>query len=62
MAKETSTDRVNVAIAREIHTTLAHVATLLGKDLKEATEEAVQEWIKKHATAAKRKSAQLLPA
>lgn len=62
MSKETSNDRVNVALSRETHETMGHIAKLLGKSLQEAAEEAAQDWNRKNASAARKKSNQLLPA
>lgn len=62
MGKETSNDRVNVALSRDTHAALVNIARLLGKNLQDAAEEAVQDWNRKNASAARKKVSQLMPA
>jgi hypothetical protein len=53
-------DRVTIAVSRETHEAHSRIASLLGLDLKEATEQAVSEWNRKNAPAARKKANQLI--
>lgn len=60
MAKETSGERTTIAVDVDTYQQFSKVAKLLEIPIKDASEQAVQEWTKKNTPAARRKANQLL--
>lgn len=58
MPKET--ERTNVAIPKDVHTAHAQIARTLGIEIRDATTEAVRDWNRRKAPAAKKRAAETL--
>jgi len=55
-------ERVSVAIKKDTHSKLAKIAELLDKGVREALDEAAEQWAERNTAAAKKKANQLLAA
>lgn len=59
---EAKQDRVNVGILRDTHETLTTIAKALGRNNQDCANEAIADWNRKNAPAARKKVGQLLAA
>lgn len=53
-------ERVTLAVSKKTHEAHRKIATLLGLDVKEATEQAVSDWNRRNESAARKKANQLV--